>query len=374
MVTSRNNKYSHYNYHILPKSKCKKYMFAATCGVLFFMGRSMNISYLFLINFSTGANIDRSVYFRDHFFNHDNNKQTAALGNSELSREQRNSPDRDDNNTSIDGRWRPNTVTYGLLHMQKTGGTTINGELAMHYERVCGNKGYSHDYYSSNKKIRSKKENLNRKNGTKRMLYLANDARQNSHVFQSVHAHGHFVPFFIEEIGLHDCDFVANEIGAPFWAYHFGNWYRPLELHIPCRDPIDHLMSMCAFRRLKFRCNVSNVELQNQVDGCIHTFLKRFSMDMALSPNFTMKCFSSPSKIDSYIEYMGERLQKKRIQGEYFDVTSNKFTRHKETECIWEKANEGVRKRVEEMIFYHISGKYFKYCKDCIGSENDLLR
>merc|ERR1711957_994852 len=107
-----------------------------------------------------------------HFFNHDNNKQTAALGNSELSHEQRNSPDRDDNNTSIDGRWRPNTVTYGLLHMQKTGGTTINGELAMHYERVCGNKGYSHDYYSSNKKIRSKKENLNRKNGTKRILYL----------------------------------------------------------------------------------------------------------------------------------------------------------------------------------------------------------
>eukprot|EP00588_Corethron_pennatum_P015235 CAMPEP_0194275458 /NCGR_PEP_ID=MMETSP0169-20130528/8290_1 /TAXON_ID=218684 /ORGANISM="Corethron pennatum, Strain L29A3" /LENGTH=172 /DNA_ID=CAMNT_0039018929 /DNA_START=117 /DNA_END=632 /DNA_ORIENTATION=- len=44
---------------------------------------------------------------------------------------------------SIDAGWRSNDVTYGLLHMGKTGGSTINTELAIRYERVCGNKGHS---------------------------------------------------------------------------------------------------------------------------------------------------------------------------------------------------------------------------------------
>jgi len=371
MVTSTNNKYSHYNYHILPKSKCQKYMFAATCGVLFFMGRSMNISYLFLINFSTGANIDRSVYFRDHFFNHDNNKQTAALGNSELSHEQRNSPDRDDNNTSIDGRWRPNTVTYGLLHMQKTGGTTINGELAMHYERVCGNKGYSHDYYSSNKKIRSKKENLNRKNGTKRILYLANDARQNSHVFQSVHAHGHFVPFFIEEIGLHDCDYVANEIGAPFWAYHFGNWYRPLELHIPCRDPVDLFLSMCNYQQVQFTCKS---DFKEELKKCLNQN-HRFDMKELTHSNINLKCFRSPSKLGDYLDYMGERLQKKEITDEYIHRDSN-HERDKEKECLWKQDYSYLKK----LMYYLLNDKntghmkeYFQFCNKCLQSNNNLF-
>jgi hypothetical protein len=44
-------------------------------------------------------------------------------------------------------------VVYGHVHMAKTAGTTINGELALHFERVCGNKGWSYDAYQFNERV-----------------------------------------------------------------------------------------------------------------------------------------------------------------------------------------------------------------------------
>ncbi len=43
-----------------------------------------------------------------------------------------------DNNSSSYTRY---DKIIGHLHMAKTAGTEINGELAAHYERVCGHKG-----------------------------------------------------------------------------------------------------------------------------------------------------------------------------------------------------------------------------------------
>lgn len=41
-------------------------------------------------------------------------------------------------------------VIFGHFHMAKTGGTDLNGELALRFERVCGNKGYSYDAFQAN--------------------------------------------------------------------------------------------------------------------------------------------------------------------------------------------------------------------------------
>ena len=46
----------------------------------------------------------------------------------------------DNNVTVMMGYFRYDKI-IGHLHMAKTAGTEINGELAAHYERVCGNKG-----------------------------------------------------------------------------------------------------------------------------------------------------------------------------------------------------------------------------------------
>ena len=39
--------------------------------------------------------------------------------------------------------WLRSNVTYGHIHVEKTGGMTVNQMFAGRFERVCGNKGYS---------------------------------------------------------------------------------------------------------------------------------------------------------------------------------------------------------------------------------------
>mmetsp|Transcript_23061 Transcript_23061/g.46047 ORF Transcript_23061/g.46047 Transcript_23061/m.46047 type:complete len:89 (+) Transcript_23061:2-268(+) len=82
-----------------------------------------------------------------------------------------------------------------------------------------------------------------------------------------------------------------------------------------------------------------------------------------------MKCFSSPSKIDDYIKYMDKRLQMKEVPTEYVARDTNK-PRNVETECVWKE--DKARNQIEKFLMNHPSG-YFKFCKSCIGSRNDLL-
>ena len=54
----------------------------------------------------------------------------------------------------------PPDVLYGHVHIAKTAGTTVNGELAMHYERVCGHKGYSYDAFQTNELLKKGSPNI----------------------------------------------------------------------------------------------------------------------------------------------------------------------------------------------------------------------
>lgn len=69
--------------------------------------------------------------------------------------------DDNDNNNGNNNNNNPNNnyhypdKLYGHVHMAKTAGTTLNGELAARYERVCGHKGYSYDFYRSNNRTRA---------------------------------------------------------------------------------------------------------------------------------------------------------------------------------------------------------------------------
>ena len=47
---------------------------------------------------------------------------------------------------------RPSRV-IGHVHIAKTAGTEINGELALRFERICGHKGYSYDYFQYNNRV-----------------------------------------------------------------------------------------------------------------------------------------------------------------------------------------------------------------------------
>eukprot|EP00588_Corethron_pennatum_P031331 CAMPEP_0194319136 /NCGR_PEP_ID=MMETSP0171-20130528/15628_1 /TAXON_ID=218684 /ORGANISM="Corethron pennatum, Strain L29A3" /LENGTH=171 /DNA_ID=CAMNT_0039076247 /DNA_START=86 /DNA_END=598 /DNA_ORIENTATION=+ len=91
------------------------------------------------------------------------------------------------------------SVTYGLLHMAKIGGTEINGQLSMHYERVCGNKGYSYDAHQTNLRFNN--------SGSNTALYRSKDSMPGPRSNRGM------VPFKImEEIGFENCDYVAMEV------------------------------------------------------------------------------------------------------------------------------------------------------------------
>jgi len=269
---------------------------------------------------------------------------------------------------------RRTDVVYGLLHMAKTAGTTINGELAMHYEKVCGNKGFSHDYYQLNVR---KFDLASKQAAPSRRLYNAAEAtavrNATSHVqkHHNIHSHGHFSLDYMKEIGFADCDYLANEVGSQFWAHRFGRWHKPLELHVPCRDPIDILLSMCNYRQLRFTC-------QEDFTEELHACLKgesRFKRRTLTHRNIHMKCFRSPHRVQAYLEYMGERLQKKEVSSQYVQRDSN-IPRKKEEECLAMRENYTYKVRVVQYLTRETEHfkDYFEFCRDCIHSEDELVK
>ena len=119
------------------------------------------------------------------------------------------------------GYVRPNKL-FGYVHIAKAGGTNLNSLFANVFERVCGNKGYSFESYRENEVAK----------------HLGN---------------GYPVEFFnggMKSVGFEDCDYITTEVkeGYNFWIQNFGDARVhgvPVELHVPCRDRIEHVMSQC---------------------------------------------------------------------------------------------------------------------------------
>ena len=99
--------------------------------------------------------------------------------------------------TSIDHRTA--TMIYGHVHVAKTGGTELNGLLASKYERVCGNKGYSYDFFAVNK------------------LNLANNHQYDR---KKTKTRGNISFEEMAEIGYEDCDYISGKLSERF-GKHF---------------------------------------------------------------------------------------------------------------------------------------------------------
>jgi hypothetical protein len=88
-----------------------------------------------------------------------------------------------------------------------------------------------------------------------------------------------------------------------------------LELHVPCRDPLEHLMSMCNMHRRSFDCEASNLE---------HEFLlcanrewqNCFSIEM-LNLSYTSVKRFNPISVEPYIEHISTLLQRRRVTHDY---------------------------------------------------------
>jgi hypothetical protein len=240
---------------------------------------------------------------------------------------------------------------YGLVHVAKTAGSSINGNLSMHYERICGNKGYSYDAFQTNQRFQKSGGVIQYSGDSYAELYRK-------------HNRGRVPPQLMDEIGYESCDWISVERKWKFWPETFHNWSIPVELHVPCRSPVDHLMSQCNHKHIKFDCSQSHEAILQQIDDCL---ISPNRYNHKLESTFVVKCFDY-NKTNDYLTWIGSILQRRRIEANYAFRQTN-LPRDKENECVWTQPR--VLQVIEEYLRSNV--EYYSFCHDCIGSERDLF-
>lgn len=267
-------------------------------------------------------------------------------------------------------------ILYGHVHVAKTGGTSLNGILANKFDHVCGHKGYSYDAYQDNE--RAKKEGV---------VKLGLGAEQ-------LWSRSRVNPAIMNTIGYENCDYISLEQPADYWMDYFANekfHNIKMELHIPCRDRLEHLMSMCnyqevctqktclmpfgrfkkgdlLFQKTKIACNAkTDDELFASVRKC---FLALQRYNHALMEGFDVKCFDFKNQFTTYIDYMSEILSHRRFVSEPYINRETNDPRNKEKECIW--YNPVVKEKVNKFLLENV--QYYQFCDKCMGSENEIAK
>ncbi len=160
-------------------------------------------------------------------------------------------------------------------------------------------------------------------------------------------------PALMNEIGFEDCYWVSFE-GSFGWWKRFEKWYEPVELHLPCRDPIEHLMSQMNYRNKKMNCTSFQIE---EVHKHFVSLDSRFS-SKNIPKNMTLKCIHFDDQFGPYIESLG--LTPKRYQQPLHVHHTNK-DRNRENECIWR--HDRLREKLRLYMIQNID--YYKFCDEC---------
>lgn len=250
---------------------------------------------------------------------------------------------------------------YFYVHLAKIGGSTINGMMANTYEKVCGNKGYSYKAYQANEQAKEAAANL--KGGVLMMDKHGGLDRS--------------TPPEMKEWGYEDCEWMADE-------GFVGNWKKPAavfrehgwdyEFHVACRDPIDHLLSMCNAGQTHFiiNCDGTDEEFYRMIDKCAYKvkLKKRFSAEYEETFPGKIKCLDFKKQFTTYIDFMGDgKLQKRRIISEPFVQREVNDPRDKEAECLLHNpaAYDKAKAYLLETFYY------YQFCQSCLGTKDDIL-
>ena len=177
------------------------------------------------------------------------------------------------------------------------------------------------------------------------------------------------MPNLMKEIGFEECDYISLEKEWTSWRDTFGGGKfhgLNMELHVPCRDRLDHLMSQCNHRGEKFACDAkTDEELFESVKQC-YVFLGRYAHQ--LQEHFDVRCFDFKTQFTDYPEYMAGILQTRRFQSTPYVKRETNSPRNQANECIW--GNATVLEKVEKYLLETVP--YYQFCDKCMGSENEI--
>ena len=232
------------------------------------------------------------------------------------------------------------------MHIAKTAGSTLNRNFSLFFENICGHKGYSYDALAV----------YNREMNDKPLQDLYSRTQGGYNRIR--------VPYQImDEIGYESCQWISNEIAWNWWQ-RFETWYTPVELHIPCRAPLDHLMSIVNYVNKAFRCDDT---WREQVDWILTNMpgKDRFSMKLLQIPNVYVKCIRYEDLINGqYFNSMVSKLSQRSLTRTIAKYRTNK-DRHQENECIWKNSTLGT-----EIHNYMITQyDYYEWCATCLAAD-----
>jgi hypothetical protein len=232
---------------------------------------------------------------------------------------------------------RGEILVYGHIHIAKTAGSTINRKFSLFFDNVCGNKGYSYDaiqvHDRQSRRARGDAISEKRKHGSKTRL--------------------------MDEIGYEHCDWISHEISWQFWR-KFSSWPAKVQIHLPCRDPVDHIMSVLNHQKTTFQCDRT---WKRQIDSAMRLYSNRFSKQMLKIDNLDLKCVRFHHLIDgTYFKFMQSKLRERRVKrpitGLYYHTNRK---RNKKAECVWND-----KKLLQNMTVYMISkSDYYHFCSSC---------
>ena len=283
--------------------------------------------------------------------------------------------------------------------------------MAATYDNVCGNKGYSYDAYQFN--IRGIKNNVTKPGYNIDSISIAIAASKgNKGTHKGVRGthfdRGRVGKIIMNEIGYENCDYISHETKWTFWPNlmnelnninnnqnnnNNNNNNITLELHVPCREPLQHLMSMASHFHKKYICDENETKIT--IEKAIHKVYMNHLGDMRFSSenilfggednidnkdkdsednednnnnSIELKCFN-PFPLENYINYMKDKLQHRRLPIPYYQTRTTNKIHDKSTECIYNTSSEYKQKVIQLLINKH---PYMKFCYDCIGSNNEL--
>lgn len=214
---------------------------------------------------------------------------------------------------------------FGHVHIAKTGGSSLNRVLAREFHGVCGHKGYSYDQ-PLNDVIRS-----------------ANSTRYPEYGPDRVH------PAVMRERGFHNCALISLEESWRAWAFLPSLFKTSVKVMLlPCRNPIDHVLSMCNHKGLPTSI------LQRNCSRITECFIELNRFDTRMARFFDLVFLFHYLNISVVEKFVGAHMTKRSFPLEITQAYSTNIPRQKHNENLY-----ACQSTIGDIL---TRIKYFKIC------------
>lgn len=233
-------------------------------------------------------------------------------------------------------------------HIAKTAGSTLNRFAARRYHATCGMKGMSFEQpfeYDFSKKM----------------------------VFQEIHGTSDRMRL-MQEWGLHNCGLISIEQPHFSWAEITNSEAfeaQKTAVMIPCRDPIDHILSQCNFRNLSF---TSIIEGKGGAEACANAMpqcqVAWVRYDHSMLATFDKVVLFKYDDFPGVERYLDDALPKRRLplregeDGEFGFIRTANRERDPEHERFTESCTEDM---LRNALLKHWS--YYRLCDTFLGDS-----